>query len=117
MPGIIVLSDIETATNADILASTRLQNAPSNGIMIFEMQASDAIDANKCLVSIQMPSGDTPLEGVLVPAGAVAGLVGQLNEREMMKASFPVQQGGHVVWSVVETGDTEFTWRVTFTPI
>lgn len=117
MPGIIVLSDIETGSNADILASTRLQNAPSNGIMTFEMQAADAVAANRYDVSLQMPSGDTPLEGVLVPAGPIAGLAGQLNEREMMKASFPVQQGGHTVFSVVETGDTEFTWRLTFSPI
>jgi len=117
MPGIIVLSDIESATNADILASTRLQNAPSNGIMTFEMQAADAVAANRYDVSIQMPSGDTPLEGVLVPGGITAGLAGILDERTVMKASFPVQQGGHVVFGVVETGDTEFTWRLTFSPI
>lgn len=114
--GTIIQSDTETGTNTDILAGTRLQNAPANGVMLFEMQASDAVAANKYVVSIQLPNGGNPMDGVLVPAGETAGLAGVLDERTKLMYSAQVEQGGHVVFSVVETGDTEFTHRVTFQP-
>jgi len=116
MRGIIVVSEQETGSNADILQGTRLQNVPSNGVLTFEMQASDNIAANNYTASIQLPSGDTPMNNVLVPGGLTAGLTGILDERVNLTASFQVAQGGHSVFSCVETGDTEFFWRVTFTP-
>jgi len=116
MAGIIILSGQEAATNADILQGTRLQTVPSSGILTFEMQASDNVAANHYTVSVQMPGGDTPLNGVRVPAGAVAGLAGVIDEREDLQASFAISQGGHCVFSVTEVGDTEFTWRVTYSP-
>lgn len=117
MPGPIVLSSQETATNSDILQGTRLQNAPSNGLMIFELQASDNDATNNMTVSIQMPNGDTPFNAVRVPGTAATGLAGIINDNDKLAMSFPVGQGGHVVFSCTETGDTELTWRVTFQPI
>lgn len=116
MPGIIVESGLETGTNADILSANRLQTVPSNGMLTFEMQASDNIAANNYTASIQLPDGDTPLNATLVPGTATAGLTGILDERLKMMASFPIAQGGHCVFGCIETGDTEFMWRVTFTP-
>jgi len=112
----IMLAGFEAATNADILQGTRLQSAPSNGTMSFELQAADNVAANNYVVTIALPGGDNPLTGVLVPAGAVAGLAGIIDEREALKLRFRIRQGGHVVFSVTETGDTEVTWRVTFRP-
>lgn len=117
MPGIIIVAGQETANNTDILQGTRLQNVPSNGVLTFELQASDAVVGTASYtVSIQLPSGDTPMNGVLVPAGSVAGLAGVLDERENLTASFRVNQGGHSVFSCVEDTAGELTWRVTFTP-
>lgn len=116
MAGIIIVSGQETATNTDILQGTRLQNVPSNGVLTFEMQAADNVAANNYAASVQLPSGATPLNGVRVPGGLTAGLAGILDERVNLTASFQVAQGGHSVFSVVEVGDTEFDWRVTFTP-
>lgn len=112
----IILSSQEAASNADILQGTRLQNAPANGVLLFELQASDNDATNNYTVSIQLPSGDTPMEGVRVPSGLTAGQAGEIDSDRKLMASFPVQQGGHTVFSVTETGDAEVTWRVTFQP-
>ncbi len=114
----IILSGLEVATNADILSGTRLQNAPAAGIMTFKMQAADGVVANNYTVSIQLPDGDTPLNAVQIPAnGTTAGIAGVLNEEDAMIASFPVDQGGHTVFSCTETGDTELFWILIFTPL
>jgi len=116
MAGIIVLSGFEAASNADILANTRLQTVPSGGYLTFECQASDNNATDRYTTTIQLPNGNTPLELVQVPMGRTAGLGGQLDSDMKMMATFPVQQGGHCVFSCAETGDAEFTWRVTYTP-
>ncbi len=111
---VIVVSGLETGTVADILQGTRLQTVPSSGFLSFELQASDNVAANNYTASIQMPSGATPLNGVLVPSGETAGLAGVLNELNAMKLRFRIAQGGHCVFGVVETGDAEVFWRVTY---
>ncbi len=114
----ITVGGLEAATNTDILQGTRLQTVPSNGILTFEMQASDAVAANNYTVSIQLPNGDTPMNGVPVPGnGGTAGVAGVLDERMDLKASYPIGQGGHVSFSCTETGDTELFWRLTFTAV
>jgi len=112
----IILSSQESASNTDILASTRLQTVPAGGFLTFEMQCSDNDAANHFTASIQLPGGATPLELVRVPGGNTAGLAGVIDERTKLMASFPVAQGGHTVFSCVETGDAELTWRVTYSP-
>lgn len=114
--GPIILSALLSASNTDILQGTRLQTVASGGILTFELQASDAVAANNYTVTIQMPGGDTPMNGTLVPAGNSTGLAGVLDERTNLTASFAIRQGGHCVFSCVETGDAEMIYRVTFTP-
>lgn len=112
----IIVSGMLTASNTDILQGGRLQTVPENGLLTFEMQASDNVAANNFVASIQLPDGNTPMNGVQVPGGATAGLAGIIDERTDLKASFPISQGGHCVFSAVEVGDTEMTFRVTYTP-
>jgi hypothetical protein len=113
MAGPIVLSSFEFASNADILQGTRLQTVPQGGYLTFELQ-SDANNAgNNMAVSVQMPNGDTPLNDVNVTAGVTAGA---LNNNDKMQITLPVAQGGHTVFSCTETGTTQLTWRVTYTP-
>ncbi len=116
MPQIIMTSALEAATNADILASGRLQTVPSNGWLEFEMQAADAAAANNYTVSIQLPDGTTPLTDTLIPAGNSVGLPGVIDDRTALVVRFPIAQGGHCVFSCTETGDTELMHRVTFRP-
>ena len=112
----IILSSQEAATNADILQGTRLQTVPAGGFLTFELQASDNDATNNYTVSVQMPDGDTPMNGVRIPCGNSTGLAGVIDERTNLTASFPVSQGGHAVFSCTEIGDSELTWRVTYTP-
>ncbi len=114
--GPIILGGFEAASNTDILQGTRLQTVPGPGILTFEIQAADNVAANNYAVSVQLPGGDTPMNGTPIPGTASAGLAGILDERLNLTASFPISQGGHCVFSCVEVGDTEMTWRVTFTP-
>lgn len=116
MPGTIIVGGLEAATNTDILQGTRLQTVPMRGYLFFEIQASDNVAANNYAASIQMPSGDTPMNGTPVPGGATAGLGGILDDRLALRVRFRIQQGGHCVFSVTETGDAECTWRVTYQP-
>ncbi len=113
----IITAGQEAATNTDILQGTRLQSVPSNGVLTFQLQASDSDPTNSYTVSVQMPGGDTPMNLVRVPCGTSTGLAGVIDDRTALIASFPVHQGGHCVFSCVETGDAELTWRVTFTPL
>ena len=69
MAGVIVLSDIASASDTDILQGTRLQTVPAGGFMTFELQANENDATNGYTASIQMPNGDTPLNTVRVPAG------------------------------------------------
>ena len=113
--GPIILSSVETATNADILQGTRLQTVPAGGVLTFELQAEENSTTNNYAVSIQMPNGDTPLNNVRVPACNPA-LAGVIDERQNLTVSFPIMQGGHCVFSCLETGGTLLSWRVTYTP-
>lgn len=116
MAGTIVLSAQVTATTADILQGTRLQTVPSNGFLSFELQAADADATNNMTCDIQLPSGATPCNGTLIPGNGSAGTTGLLDDRLALKLRFRIQQGGHCVFGVTETGTTTLTYRVTFTP-
>lgn len=114
--GPIILSGQEAASNTDILQGTRLQTVPARGLLTFELQASDNDATNNYSVSIQMPGGDTPMNNTRIPCGNTSGLAGVIDERTNLTATFPIAQGGHPVFSCTETGDAEFSWRVTYTP-
>ena len=113
MAGIIVQSALLSATTSDILQGTRLQTVPSNGILIFEISADLAAAANNYTATIQLPNGDTPANGVLVPA---SGTIGMIDDRSKLMAAFRVGQGGHAVFSVTETGTAVLAYRVTWRP-
>lgn len=110
------MSDQEAATNTDILQGTRLQTVPAGGFLTFELQSSDNDATNNFTVSVQMPGGDTPMNGTRIPCGNSTGLAGVIDERTNLTATFPIAQGGHAVFSCTETGTAELTWRVTYTP-
>ncbi len=112
MEGMIVLSDAIAATNADILQGTRLQTVPAGGYLTFELQANLANATNNYNVSIQLPDGSTPMNGVIVP-GATADII---DDRQKLMATFAIAQGGHCVFSLTETGTALAMFRVTYTP-
>jgi len=113
--GPIILSSIESASNSDILQGTRLQTVPAGGVLTFELQSQDNDATNNFTVSVQMPNGDTPMNNTRVPGTSVAD-TGIIDERQNLTVSFPINQGGHCVFSCTETGTTVLAWRVTYTP-
>jgi hypothetical protein len=113
--GPIILSDVETGTNSDILQGTRLQTVPAGGILTFELQSDYNDSVNNYTVSVQMPNGDTPINNTRVP-GTSALHVGVIDERQNLTVSFPIMQGGHCVFSCTESGTAFLAWRVTYTP-
>jgi len=113
MRGQIIESDIESATNTDILQGTRLQTVPSNGVLSVEVSSDLGTAAANFTASLQLPDGQVPMTNVRVPA---SGVVGGLDDRDKLGVAFEIGQGGHPVFSVVETGTAVLTWRVMFTP-
>lgn len=116
MNGVIIETGRLAGTNTDLLTSTRLQTAPSDGTMLFQVQASDNDGTNNYVVDIQLPDSDVPLIAQQVPMGRTAGLGGQLDSDMMMQFAAQVGKGGRVVFGMTETGDAEADWRVVFTP-
>lgn len=116
MPGVIVLSDRVLASNSDILQGTRLQTVPQGGFLTFEFSAEESSATNNAVVSVQMPNGDTPLNEVLIPYNGFDGANSILHIDTKMQITLPVQQGGHAVVSITETGTTVVTFRITYTP-
>ena len=114
MAGMIVLSDLASATNTDVLQGTRLQTVPRGGFLTFELQSNDSDATNYYEVSIQMPNGDTPLNTVRVPTGNADG---EIDDRKKLMVTLPVAQGGHAVFSIAETGTALLAWRVTYSPV
>lgn len=110
----IIVSGLEAADNTDILQGTRLQTVPAAGFLTFELQAADSDATNFGTVSVQMPGGETPMNGVRIPCGNSTGLAGVIDDRTDLQATFRIQQGGHCVFSWDETGDTELAWRMTY---
>ncbi len=115
MAGVIVLSDVESASNSDILQGTRLQTVPAGGFLTFELQATYNDGTIFNTVSIQMPNGDTPLNDVNVP-GSNPAASGIIDDRQKLMITLPIAQGGHTVFSTTETGANALAWRVTYTP-
>lgn len=111
--GPIIIAGVLDATVADLLNDTRLQTVPAGGLMTFEFQASEQSPTNSFDVSIQLPSGDTPMNAVPIAAGVTNGA---LNANDKTQASFLVQQGGHVTVGCTETGSATLTYRITYTP-
>ena len=113
MAGPIVISEIVTASSTDVLQGTRLQTVPAGGFLTFEILSSSNTATDFSTASIQMPNGDTPLNAVRVPAGTN---IGSLDNRETLIITLPIQQGGHTVFSLEETGAVTVAYRVTYSP-
>lgn len=106
---------IEAATNTDILSGTRLNAIPYGGVLTldFACQLNDA--TNSFSVTVQLPNGDVPVDSQRVPAVNPA-LAGVLDERMLMRVTFPATIGGHFNISLTETGTAVCTWRAVLSP-
>jgi len=111
----ILETAVVIATNADILAGTRLNAIPYNGTLTLELQADLNNATNNFVVTVQLPNGDVPIDAQLVP-GCNPALGGVLDERTLLRLAFPATQGGHFQISLTETGAAIATWRAILSP-
>lgn len=108
-------SAVITATNADILNGTRLNAMPYNGVVTLDFLADLNDATNNFVVTVQEPSGDVPIDTQPVP-GANPSLGGVLDERQLLRITIPVQQGGHLNVALTETGAAICMWRAVLRP-
>lgn len=109
----IILSDSVVASTTDLLQGTRLQTVPKGGVMTFQFLADLNDASNNWALTIQLPNGDTPINAQRVP-GSNPSLAGVLDERQLFQLSYPIQQGGHVVVTLTETGTAICTYRIVY---
>lgn len=103
-------SAVIAATDADILNGTRLNAIPYNGILTLEFQSSLADATNSYALTIQLPGGDVPVDAQIVPGNNPA-LGGVLDDRTLLRMTFPASQGGHFSISLTESGTAICIWR------
>lgn len=108
-------SAVIAATDADVLNGTRLNAIPYNGTLTMDFQASLADATNSYSLTIQLPNGDVPVDSQIVPGNNPA-LGGVLDERTLLRFTFPASQGGHFTVSLTEAGTAICTWRVVLRP-
>ncbi len=113
----IYLRSTVVASVTDLLNNTRLSALPYNGQLVIQVQANLGNATNNFAITIQLPSGDVPVDSQQVAAGLEAdALGGQLDERYLDMFSFPASQGGHFTISLTETGTAICTTRVVLRP-
>jgi len=96
-------SQLIVATNTDALSTGRLNAIPYGGVLTLRFLADLGDASNFYALTIQLPSGDVPVDAQRVWASG-SGLDMVLDERESLDFAFPVGQGGHVTVSLTETG-------------
>ena len=109
-------SGIVTATTADLLTTgSRLNSIPYAGQLTLDFLADLADATNNFTVKIQLPGGDVPVDSQLVPANS-AGADGVLDERQLMRFTFPAINGGHFTITLTESGTAVCAYRAVLTP-
>lgn len=111
----IVERNVIAATNADILNGTRLNTIPYMGTLTFMVLADLANATNFWTMTIQLPGGDVPVDGQIVP-GANPSLGGVLDDRQYFMMSFAAILGGHFNISLTEGGAAIATWQAVLRP-
>ena len=108
-------SGIVTASDADLLATGRLNALPYNGTLTLRFLSDLAVAANNFSLTIQKPDGDVPVDAQLVPAEG-NGTVGVIDERQLIQFSFNATQGGHFTVSLTMTGTAVCTYQAVLSP-
>ncbi len=108
-------TSILSATNADVLSAGRLNAIPYNGQLVLEFLSQLADATNFFTMTIALPEGDVPVDAQLVP-GCNPALAGVLDERQLVRYSFPASQGGHFTVTLTESGTAVCIFRATLLP-
>ncbi len=103
--GLIKESFQLVATDLDVLAApSRLAAIPANGKLTIEVSATDSDSVNFGQLTVQLPTGDIPLDTVTIPASGLSTTDAVLDSRTEMIIILDVLKGGHVLIQYVENG-------------
>jgi hypothetical protein len=108
-------SSLISATNTDVLAGGRLNSIPYNGQLTLDFLADLGDVTNNYVLTLQLPNGDVPIDGQVVPASG-AGVDMLLDDRELLRVTFPAFSGGHFVVSLTESGTATCAFRAILRP-
>lgn len=108
-------STLIAATNTDVLSGGRLNAIPHNGMLTLLFLSDLGTAAANYSLTIQLPSGDVPVDGQQVWCANPA-VVGVLDDRQYMKFTFAAGQGGHFTVSLTETGTCVCMFVAQLTP-
>ncbi len=103
------------ATDLDVLNGTRLNAIPYTGRITFEFSVDLSNATNNFVLTLQLPGGDVPIDAQQL-LGTNPSLGGVLDERTLLRATYPAPQGGHFSVSLTETGAAIATWRAVLRP-
>lgn len=93
------------ASTADVLAApSRLSAIPRNGWLSLELSATHCDSTNNATVTLQLPDGSIPLEGVHIPYDGAGSTESTIDSRTALQMQFGVAGGGHVLLAITEAG-------------
>ncbi len=104
-----------SATNTDLLSTGRLNAIPYGGMLTLDFLADLADVTNFYQLTIQLPDGTNPVDTQSVQASA-SGVDGDMEERQLLRFSFPATQGGHFTVSLTENGTATCMFRAVLRP-
>ena len=109
----IIVTGYLTASNADILAGTRLNAIPFDGELLLEVlgDAQSAPQTNFAKMTIQIPDGAVPMQDMRIPHARVGK--GTLNDDDESAFTFDATQGGHFDIEIDISGTHGVFYRVT----
>lgn len=109
-------SFLVSATNTDLLSTGRLNSIPYRGKLTLRFQSDLGTAAANYVLTLQLPNGDVPVDGMQVPAGQGSAVIGVLDTRTLLSFTFPALNGGHFVVSLTETGTAVCFVQAILTP-
>lgn len=102
---IIIESFVITADDADVLkAPSRLASIPEEGTLALEVSCTKSEAANHAELTVTLPDGENPVEGVRIPANGYNDGDDVLHDDTEFSLQFPAFQGGHFGVQVDVTG-------------
>lgn len=103
--GLIKESFSLVATDLDVLAApSRLAAIPANGQLTIEVSATDSDSTNFGQLTVQLPTGDIPLDLVTIPASGFSTTDAVLHSDTEVIVILDVLKGGHVLVQYTENG-------------
>lgn len=112
MPAPIIEVFEGAADDNNIMAApSRLNSIPYAGSLVLEMSCTQSDASNYVEVTVQMPNGEVPMEGVRVPANGYDTADDVLHNDTEFTLALPAPQGGHFNVDVNVTGTVRWLIR------